>query len=411
MADEPRADGHVGGTLTLASRLSSRGGSGRATAAFGSLAVVTNMAFSLRNFRGPLIEELVRRGVRVYAVAPDYTPKSRTELRTLGARPVDCRMERARLNPLQEGLDVIRLSALLRRLAPDAVFAYFMKPVIYGSLAARFVGIQRRFALIAGAGYVFGDSDKGRGVGLGRRALRLGTEQLCRVALSGVDCLFVQNSADEELFGDRSLGGPTTVIRLPGTGVELDRFQRVSPVTEPVTFLLVARLLVEKGIRQYVAAARRVKGHHPEARFLLVGGADPTNPGSLEEDEVRAWVDEGLLEWPGWVDDVRPWIAQASVFVLPSYYREGVPRSTQEAMAMGRPVITTDAPGCRETVFEGKNGFLVPARDVGALADAMVRFVERPELIPQMGAVSRRLAERKFDVHEVNRTILEAMGL
>ncbi len=170
---------------------------------------------------------------------------------------------------------------------------------------------------------------------------------------------------------------------------EIDR-----PVTAPVTFLL---------------AARRVKARHPLARFVLLGGLDP-NPGGLSRAVVQAWVAEGFLEWPGHVE-VKPWLAQASVYVLPYYYREGVPRSTQEALAMGRPVITTDARGCRETLVDGENGFLVPVRDVEALAERMIRFIEEPALIETMGRAARRLAEERFDVRRINARILEILGI
>ena len=171
---------------------------------------------------------------------------------------------------------------------------------------------------------------------------------------------------------------------------------------------LVAHLLREKWVEDYAAAARLVKQQHPQARFILLGGLDE-NPGSITQAEVQTWVDEGVLEWPGH-SAVPPWLAQTSVFVLPSY-REGVPASTQEAMAMGRAIITTDVPGCRETVVDGDNGFLVPVRDPQALAQAMLRFINQPELIARMGVRSRQMAEEKFDVHKVNARLLQEMGL
>lgn len=170
---------------------------------------------------------------------------------------------------------------------------------------------------------------------------------------------------------------------------EIDR-----PVNAPVTFLLTAQ---------------RVKVRHPQTRFVLLGGLDPT-PGGLTRTEVKAWVAEGLLEWPGHVE-IEPWLAQTRVYVLPTYYREGVLRSTQEALAMGRPVVTTDAPGCRETVVDGENGFLVPVRDVDALAARMIRFIEQPGLIESMGRRSRQLAEERFDVRRINAQILEILGI
>ena len=179
-------------------------------------------------------------------------------------------------------------------------------------------------------------------------------------------------------------------------------------MTEPITFLLVARMLREKGIEQFAEAAKKVKERHPETLFILLGGLD-NNPGTISIENVNEWVKEGVLEWHGHVQ-VQPWMRQASVFVLPSY-REGVPASTQEAMAMGRAIITTDVPGCRETVVDGQNGFLVPVRDANALAQAMLRFVENPELIVRMGQRSRQIAEEKYDVHKVNAVMLREMGI
>jgi glycosyltransferase involved in cell wall biosynthesis len=169
-------------------------------------------------------------------------------------------------------------------------------------------------------------------------------------------------------------------------------------------------MLREKGVYDFVEAARQVRERYPAVRFLLIGGCDQ-NPGSITEAELHAWVEEGLVEWPGHVNDVRPWFSQASVFVLPSYYREGLPRGNQEALAMGRPIITTDWVGCRETVADGINGFLVPVRDPNALVQAMMRFVKSPDLIEKMGQEGRRIAEERFDVHAINRQIIAVMGL
>jgi glycosyltransferase involved in cell wall biosynthesis len=182
----------------------------------------------------------------------------------------------------------------------------------------------------------------------------------------------------------------------------------VPAVIEPFTFLLVARLLREKGILEYVEAARLVKAKYPKVRFILLGALD-VNPSSLTQKELDSWVSEGLLEWPGHVA-VQPWLTQTSVFVLPSY-REGLPRSTQEAMAMARPVITTDVPGCRETVIENVNGFLVPARDSAALAQAMFKFVEQPDLVGPMGQQSRLMAEMYFDGQQKTQDLISILRL
>jgi glycosyltransferase involved in cell wall biosynthesis len=282
-----------------------------------------------------------------------------------------------------------------------------VKPVIYGSLAAFVAGVPRRFAMVAGLGYVYTPEDsKPR---LARRLLSSVVTRLYRVALRTCHLAFFQNEDDVAHFIEAGMIDPAKVRRINGSGVDLEHFAPVPPVTTPVTFLLAARLLKEKGIFEFVDAARAIRRSNADVRFVVLGEVD-VNPGSLTRSQLESWVSEGVIEWPGQVDDVRPWIAESSVYVLPSY-REGLPRSSQEAMAMGRPIITTDTAGCRETVVEGVNGYLVPLRDSGALAAAMQRFVDNPAAIESMGRESRRLAEERFDVHAINAVILGCIGL
>lgn len=383
------------------------GGSGRSDRPIGSVALISSHAFSLSNFRGPLIRALVATGVRVYALAPDFDAATRFAVEKLGAVTVDFTLDRTGIRPIRDALDLIRLIGLLRRLKPDATLAYFIKPVIYGSLAARLAGVRRRFALVAGLGYVF-TPDGGR-EGLKRRVLKMAASLLYKVAFRACETVFFQNRDDVDQFVRSGILSPDKIVLLNGTGVDLEHLAPTPPLQRPPTFLLMARLLREKGIVEFVEAARAIKRDHPEARFLLLGGSDP-NPGGVAESLIREWVEQGDIEWLGHVADVRPWIAASSVFVLPSY-REGKPRSTQEAMAMARAVITTDAPGCRDTVEEGVNGYLVPVRDSAALANAMRAFIAKPALMISMGWESRRLAEQRFDVHAINRIILANMGL
>jgi glycosyltransferase involved in cell wall biosynthesis len=372
-----------------------------------SLALITSMASTLPNFRGDLISKLVAAGIRVYALAPDYDDRVRQRVVELGAVPLDMSLERARMRPLRDIWDLGLLVLQLRRLRPDVAFSYFAKPVIYGSLAAWLARVPRRYAMLGGMGYVF--VDEGAGESWARRALREVVTRMYGVAFSCVHRMFFQNADDEGFFVRRGLIQAEKAVRVNGTGVDLKRLTPAPAVKEPITFLMMARLLREKGVYEFVSAARAVRQRHPGTHFVLLGAVD-LNPGSLRQDEVERWRREGIIEWPGHVDDVRPWIAGCSVYVLPSY-REGVPRSTQEAMAMGRPVITTDAIGCRETVRDGYNGFLVPVRDASALAAAMQRFIDNPELIASMGVASRQLAEERFDIDRISTTMLDAMGI
>lgn len=370
------------------------------------LALITSQAFSICNFRGPLIREMVKRGMVVYALAPDYDDASRNAVKSLGAKPVDSPMSRTGMNPLRDIIDLARLAILLRRLKLDATLAYFIKPVIYGTLAASLAAVPKRFAMIEGAGYVFATDEA---LSISRRLLRVFVTWLYRLGLNRSNRVFMLNKDDQKLFISKHMVSAGKVQLLDGIGLDLDHYQVAKPATQPTCFIFTGRLLREKGVYEYVEAARKIKTQYPEIRFLLLGGID-LNPGSVTDSEIRSWVNEGLVEYPGHVQDVRIWIAQASVFVLPSYYREGLPRSTQEAMAMGRPVITTDWIGCKETVEEGVNGFMVPIRDSDALEKAMLIFVEHPELIMSMGAESRRMAERRFDVHKINALILESIN-
>jgi glycosyltransferase involved in cell wall biosynthesis len=372
-----------------------------------SFALITSMAYTLPNFRGDLIAKLVAAGIRVYALAPDYDDRVRQRVLKLGAVPIDIALERAGMRPFRDIWDLGLLTLQLRRLGPDVTFAYFAKPVIYGTLAAWAARVPRRYAMLGGMGYVF--VDEGKHERWGRKALREMVIWMYRVALSSVHLVFFQNPDDEGLFLRRGVIRADQAFRVNGTGVDLRQLQPVPLVSSPITFLMMARLLREKGVNEFISAAGSIRRQHPEVRFVLLGAVD-SNPGSLRQEDVEARVRDGTIEWAGHVDDVRPWIAASSVYVLPSY-REGVPRSTQEAMAMGRAVITTDAVGCRETVRDGYNGFLVPTRDANALAAAMMRFIERPELVASMGAASRQLAEQRFDIDRISRTMLDAMGI
>jgi glycosyltransferase involved in cell wall biosynthesis len=267
-------------------------------------------------------------------------------------------------------------------------------------------GVRKRLAMIEGAGYVFIDDEKQQ---FRRALLRKLVQLLYRLALSYAHYVFLLNKDDRNLFIREGMVSADKVRVLDGIGLDIKHFDLSPPVAAPITFILVARLLREKGIFEYIDAARKIKKCHSNVTFLLIGNID-VNPGSINASQVAEWVEDGIVEWPGQVSDIRPWLQRASVFVLPSY-REGMPRSTQEAMSMGRPVITTDVPGCRDTVDNGSNGFIIPPRDSSALAEAMITFIEHPELISSMGARSREIAESRFDVTKINAQIMEMLRL
>lgn len=361
-------------------------------------------AKSLVNFRLPLLKSFRDRGFQVWTTAADEQPWITERLAREGIQFRPAPVQRAGLNPFADWRYLRFLRDLVAEVKPEIVLGYTHKAAIYSSLAA---GSARSFSLITGLGYAFMESQQALDP---KRALARGV--LCRLykrALRRNELTFFQNEEDREEFVRRRLVSREKTKVVNGSGVDLAHFQPAELPSEPV-FLLIARLLTEKGIREYHEAAKAVKQESPEARFFLVGGLDP-NPAALSKGELDAWVGEGVIEYQGELQDVRPAIREASVYVLPSFYREGTPRTILEGMAMGRPIITSDAPGCRNTVEEGVNGFLIPTRNAEALANAMRRFVHEPALIPKMGQESLRLAREKYDVHKVNADMLAAMGI
>lgn len=357
-----------------------------------TIAILTTHAQSLIGFRSNLIKKLHEEGVKVYALAPNYNSNIKSTIESLGGIPVDCSFSRSGLNPLVDLVNIFHLSRLYRNIKPDIALCYFIKPVIFGTIAASIARVPLRVAMIEGMGYVFTKSDKSSS--MPRKFLKLLVLFLYKISLSFAHkVIFLNNDDRDELVSSNVLSVDKTFI-LGAIGVDLKRWTHSEPSTYPVTFLMVARLLREKGVEQYYRAASLVKKIHPEVNFILLGGLDE-NPGAIDIATVKRWEKYGVIEWHDHADPLE-WYKACSVFVLPSY-REGFPVSTQEAMAVGRAVITSDVPGCRETVVDGCNGFLIPAHDHIALSEKMIHLIENPDLIIQMGKKSNQIATKEFD--------------
>ncbi|HEX8263170.1 MAG TPA: glycosyltransferase family 4 protein [Allosphingosinicella sp.] len=381
----------------MASPPTSRPAAAQRVVVFGSF------PWSLINFRGPLIAELVARGHEVFALAPDIDEDVAGQVRALGAEPVSIRLGRTSLNPFGALATLKDLARTFRSIAPDVVLAYTIKPIILGAVAARAARVPRFVCLVTGLGYAFTGGREPK-----RLFSRAVGKRMYRRAFARASLAVFQNPDDLGEFRRLGLLPPTLRTALiNGSGVDIGHFSP-APLPAGASFLLIARLLKDKGIREFGRAAARLKAERPDVRISLVGFFEPSANG-IGKAEIDGLVAAGI-EYLGPQSDVRPAIAAHSVYVLPSY-REGTPRSVLEAMAMGRPAITTDAPGCRETVADGVNGFLVPVKDWEAVYRAMLRFVDEPGLIARMGAEARRVAEEKFDVRKVNAALLAEAGL
>lgn len=356
------------------------------------IVLFANTDWYLYNFRRSLALALRDAGHELLLLSPpgDYGEK----LRVLGLRWEPVPMDRRSLNPLREAALLWHLRGVFRREQPDLVHSFTIKCAVYGSLAARAAGVPARVNAVAGLGYVFISPS------LRARLLRPAVKTLLRAALGGAGArLILQNPDDVALFEHAALVDASAVRLVRGSGVDCSRFVaalRQRAPGAPMRVLLAARLLWDKGMGEFIAAARQLKAQGRPIRFLVAGTPDPGNPASIDEAQVRAWVDEGLIEWLGHVQDMPSLFASVDVTVLPSY-REGLPKSLIEAAACALPLITTDVPGCREVVTHERDGLLVPVRDADALATAIVRLHDDPDLAARLGRAARDKAMREFD--------------
>ncbi|MCW4463446.1 sugar transferase [Sphingomonas sp. BT-65] len=370
--------------------------------------VLASLAYSLVNFRGALLREMIAEGHDVVACAPDEDPATIAKLSAMGVRFRQVPMDRTGTNPWRDLRTLRAMVRTIRAEAPDIILAYTQKPIVYGGIAARLAGGGARFfAMVSGLGHVYSEDGPASWT---RATLRRLTSLLYRVAVARAAGIFVFNADDaDEMRRHGIVGRGRRIVQVPGSGIDTTDFRHV-PVPEgaPV-FLLIARLMRNKGIGEFVEAAASVRDLYPDARFQILGPHE-SGPAGFAAEEVETWRARGI-EYLGATRDVRPWLAQASVFVLPTWYREGLPRTILEAMATGRPIITTDMPGCRETVVPGENGLLIPPRDAPALAQAMAQLAADPALVRSMGAHSRQLAQQRFRVDKVNAQLLGEMSL
>lgn len=357
-----------------------------------------NSSWNIVNFRVPLIRALEQAGFEPVIVAP-VDPSAEDRMQALGVRRIVANIDRSGLNPVKD-LGLLGLYArVFGQVRPAVYLGYTIKPNIYGCFAARLCRVPA-IPNISGLGTAFI-----RGGLLGRVV-----SGLYRLALGGAGVVFFQNAEDMALFVDRKLVSAKQARLVPGSGIDLDQFAPAPFPPGHFRFLLIARLLGDKGVREFVEAARLLKAEGVDASFALLGPLDPGNRTAVSQAELDSWIADGTVEHLGETADVRPFIADSHAVVLPSY-REGLPRVLLEGAAMGRPLIATDVPGCRDVVEEGINGFLCSARDPASLAASMRKMLDlSPEQRTAMGQAGRARVQARFSEALVIGAYLAAIG-
>ena len=355
---------------------------------------------SLINFRGELLKSMVAQDSIVTTISNTPTSVQTTDLKALGVTSESVNFLRGKLSIVSDLKIFFELIKKYKIINPDIVLAYTIKPVIWGGLASRFFKIDF-YALITGLGFAF------HGGSFKRRLLRKLVVFLYKMALKNAKSVIFQNTDNRNVFVNKGIVKLSKTRVVNGSGVDTEKYNVRRLPDGSIRFLCISRLLGEKGLREYVAAARIVKNKFPNVGFDLIGSKD-SSPDTISLSEIDGWSD--YINYKGSTNDIRPYIEGSHVCVLPSYH-EGLPRSLLEAMSMGRAILTTDAVGCKDTVSEGVNGFKVPVKSVGELANKMIWFIEHKGKIKLMGMEGRVLVEDKFDVHKVNKQMLKIMGI
>ncbi|MCM4167329.1 N,N'-diacetylbacillosaminyl-diphospho-undecaprenol alpha-1,3-N-acetylgalactosaminyltransferase [Arenibacter antarcticus] len=367
--------------------------------------ILCSLDKSLISFRGDMMNTLIENGYRVFAAAPDLDQSTAHELTNMGVVPIAYKLQRTGLNPWKDLLSILSIKNIITENNIEIIFPYTIKPVIYGSLAARITQTPV-ISLITGLGFTFSKGSKNA------RILQKISEFLYRIALRKNRTVIFQNEDDLALFRDKKIISPsqnTTIV--DGSGIHLERypFRRNNNSSQKIKFIFVARLIREKGTELFMNSAKILKAEFPQAEFHIIGNPD-TSPSSISIKELEQLHHQNIIHYHGFQKDVLSLLSEADVFVLPTYYREGIPRSILEALSIGLPIITTDTPGCKETVYRGLNGILIKPLHLDSLTTAMRYFLENSGKIEDMGIESRKLAERRFNVDLINHNILKIIN-
>lgn len=366
------------------------------------IAVLSSHTLSLFWFRLDMMKEFINKGHTVIALGPDPLDEWKNKFEEYNIQYIQFYVLRNGVNPFKDLKTFWMLYLFMKKEKPDKVFVYQAKTVVYGSIAAMLNGIKEVYPLIAGLGSIF------RGTGFKNNMVKIIMKMEYWVACKCSKKVFFQNNDDRNEFICNRLIKDYKSVIINGSGVNLEKFKQ-TPLPKKPIFLFIGRLIKDKGIIEYLEACKEVKKNYQEVRCLLVGPYDK-NPTALKPEELQPYIDCGIIEYFGEQNDVRPFISQCSTFVLPSYH-EGTPKTVLEAMAMGRAIITTNAPGCRETVIDGLNGYLVEIKDIKGLMNKMEYLICNSKINQKMGSASFKIATEKYDVKIINKAIMQTMNL
>jgi glycosyltransferase involved in cell wall biosynthesis len=363
--------------------------------------ILASFAPSLYHFRGDYIEDLIANNFDVYAGAPEMDSETAEKLKSYGAKPVEINLQRTGMNPLKDIKAIFSIRKIIKEHKIDILFPYTIKPVIYGSIAARSLKIPT-FSLITGLGYTFSATS------FKSKVLQHFSQILYRIALKKNKVVIFQNKDDHQLFIDNNVMTKNQNFDIvSGSGVNLNKYKfRVKKNNgEKIIFVFVARLIREKGINLFIDAANVLKERYPHAEFHVFGET-MISPSAIDIKELMECHETGVIYYHGDKNNIQDYLYNSDVFVLPTFYREGIPRSILECLSVGMPLITTDSPGCRETVIQQENGVLIKPQNLQFLIDAMEFFLKNPAKIETMGVKSREYAEKRFDVKIINKNLI-----
>ncbi|MEG1836059.1 MAG: glycosyltransferase family 4 protein [Oscillospiraceae bacterium] len=369
------------------------------------IAVISSHTPSLLWFRLDMMKAFISNGHSVISIGNEPSTNENNWCEKFAKYNIKYRqiyVERNGKNPFNDIKTYKSIKEVLKQENPDKLFVYQAKTIVYGSMAAKSLKKSEVFSLVAGLGSVF------RGYGFKNSIIKFLLKLEYKIACKNSKAVLFQNNDDKSTFLNLNLVSDKKAKIINGSGVNLEKFVQTDIPNSP-TFLFIGRLIKDKGILEYLSACQIVKEKYPNIKCLLVGPFD-SNPSALKSEELQPFIDKKTIEYFGEQMDVKPFLDKCTVYILPSYH-EGTPKTVLEAMATGRAVITTDAPGCRETVVDGQNGFLVPVKDTNVLVQKMIYMIENPNETIRMGTAGRKIAEEKYDVSKVNQSIVEIMEL